>query len=88
MTDRQTPAEVFAELKRGDQILIKFGTHNTQFGTVYGRTPYRVMVLKWRKRSRTWTKQVRLHEADLIRRARPGEMITDPIPFDIWSGKL
>lgn len=79
----------FDTLKRGAGVLVRFGARGTQLGVVYGRDERRVLVLKWRDRSKTWTSRVKLHRDDLIRLADPDEIArhTQPIPFDLWSGK-
>ena len=79
----------FETLRRGDGVLCRFGSRGTQLGVVYGRDSRRVLVVKWREKSKSWTGRVKLHQDSFLRRATPDEITrhTQPIPFDLWSGK-
>lgn len=80
-------SEVFDNLRRGDGIVVSFGSKGKQYAIVYGNRNGNVSVVKWRAVSKTWTKRVKLYRADFIRRADCGEFKADPIPQIIWSGK-
>lgn len=84
----------FHRLRRGDGIWVRFGSKGRQYAIVYGSSPHRTLVLKWRAVSKTWTGRVKLHPSDFLYRSEIGgstdrERPKDvaPVPADIWSGK-
>lgn len=81
--------QLFNQLQRGDGIHVTFGSHGSQLAMVYGRSKAgAVYALKYRAKSKKWTKPVRIYVSEVIKRSREFEHAkAAPIPVALWLGK-
>lgn len=73
------PSDPFLALKRGDGIVVRFGSKGSQAAIVYSVTG-RLLVMKWRAKSHEWTNPVRIIRSDVL---RYDNIVLDrlPLPF-------
>jgi len=70
---------LFAALKRGDAIRIKFGSKASQLAIVHDRTAQgNVRVWKFSAKRRVWKGPLRLHPGEVMNRATPAEVVNLP----------
>ena len=62
-----TLSNLFYMLRPGDRVRVAFGSTGSQEAVVHDITPAgNVRIKKWRVRSKSWTKPVRLNPGDFM----------------------
>lgn len=73
------PSDPFIALKRGDGVVVRFGSKASQAAIVYS-VAGPLLVMKWRARSHKWTKPIRIIRRDVLR-CDNSVLARLPLPF-------